>query len=266
VVLVQGGDTVNVSMLRNRMSTRFARRLAGQDYHVLRFDYRGLGESSGENQQLDLDDPLELDAIEAAAYLRSVGCTGIVMVGACFSGRTALAAAPSIPDVVGVVMSTPPLSGFKRGWGLAEQMAREQDLGSYARRAMSKSVLTGLLKPGRRQLYRKLAVTKLNQLRGKAKPGADETSWVSRPMLDALEDTIRREVPVLIVYGADDPFLREYDRAARGRLGVLVSGSKGVVDLVRDVPGELHGFPTIAGQETFMDLTEEWIERRCRRA
>ena len=38
---------LNATSDRNRLQTRLARRLAAIGFHVLRFDYRGFGESSG---------------------------------------------------------------------------------------------------------------------------------------------------------------------------------------------------------------------------
>jgi uncharacterized protein len=263
IVIAQGGDTVNVSMLRNRMSVRLARRLAGEGHHVVRFDYRGLGESSGEIGSLDLENPLAADAAGAACHLERLGCRGVVLVGACFSGRTALAAAPFVDTVVGVVMSTPPVAAFKREDGLAEQLAREMRISDYIRRATSLRVLRGAFSSARRDRYRQLLRAKVKHVSASARARGEDTAWVSSSMIRDLDHTLRRNVPVAIVYGAEDPFLREFDRACHGRLGDIVGAHGGLVDVVRDLPGELHGFPTVASQEAFIEFALEWIRLRC---
>lgn len=270
VVLIQGGDTVNVSMLRNRLAVRMARELASRGYDVIRFDYRGLGESLGELGEMNLDNPMNTDAEGAAAVLVAKGVTRIVLVGACFSGCTALVAAPQIPEAAGVILATPPIAMFKRGFGMAEQMAREQKLGSYLSRAAKPHIWKGMLLPGRRQRYIRLAAAKLRNVVGISsrlegptdQPGDPELRWVNPLLVGPLRQTADNGVPVLFMFGTEDPFLREFDKACQGRLGKIIESSPDVIEVYRDVPGELHGFPSVESQQVFLDLAVEWIERR----
>ena len=73
VLLIQGGDTVNVSLHRNRLAVRLARNLAADGYTCLRFDFHGLGESSGDIGTLHLHNPFTEDAVAAAEVLHQFG-------------------------------------------------------------------------------------------------------------------------------------------------------------------------------------------------
>jgi hypothetical protein len=75
-----------------------------------------------------------------------------------------------------------------------------------------------------------------------------------------LENLAARNVPVLLSFGEQDPLLREFDRARDGRLGRIVDASRSI-EIERSLPGIIHGFPTIPGQEAFLTSSIEWIER-----
>jgi pimeloyl-ACP methyl ester carboxylesterase len=267
IVLVQGGDTVNVSMHRNRLAVRLARRFAADGYHVIRFDYHGLGESTGVIKQLHLHHPFTDDVEGAAAYLRGLGLTSIVLIGACFGSRTALSSAPQIPETSAVLLATPPSAGYDRTEAQSEWMARDASLGDYAKRAASidkvKAILTD---PGRRQLYIKLGTKKLKQV-GKTvlnKTGlkrGDGLDWVSPMLLDPLDAMVKRDVPVLFVFGTKDPLANEFRRAMGGRLGEIMRRSKGKVELIDDIEGLVHGFPSVPVQEAFFDVAVDWVNR-----
>jgi pimeloyl-ACP methyl ester carboxylesterase len=262
VMIIQGGDTVNVSMQRNRLAVRMARMLAERGYTALRFDYHGLGESTGEIGELKLTEPFSEDAIAAAEELRKAGAGHIVMVGACFSARTALAAGPHLPDVSAVVASTPPIAAYGRSDAVAERMARDQKLGDYASLAFRAKTVRALFDPTRRSLYIKFARSKFRQISRRLTGGekGERKWWVSPEFLRQLENLADREVPVLLAYGDEDPLLREFDRARDGKLGRIIADSS-VIDVQRDLPGVIHGFPTIPGQEAFLTSTIDWIER-----
>jgi dienelactone hydrolase len=263
VMIIQGGDTVNVSMQRNRLAVRMARQLAERGHLVLRFDYHGLGESTGQIGELKLTEPFSEDALAAAEELRKAGAGRIVMVGACFSARTALAAGPEIPDLAAVVASTPPIAAYGRSDAVAERMARDQNLADYASVAFRAKTVKALFDPTRRGLYLKFARSKFRQIARRVTGGEKGESrwWVSPEFLAQLENLARRKVPVLLSYGYDDPLLREFDRARDGRLGRIISMSEGTTQVQRDLPGVIHGFPSIPGQEAFLTSTIDWIER-----
>jgi pimeloyl-ACP methyl ester carboxylesterase len=265
VLIIQGGDTVNVSLLRNRMAVRLARRLSELGYTCFRFDYHGLGESTGVIGELRLSSPFTNDAAAAARVLMEAGVSKILLAGACFSSRTALSTAPELDDVVGIVMATPPIGSYERKEAVAERMARERSVGEYAKLALRPKTLKRLFDKDRRAFYLKLAKKKINQVfrNARATTGGDGGNlwWVSRHFLGPLATMSERRTPVLIAYGVDDPLLREFERAEEGELGRILDKSAGLIEVVRDMPGIIHGFPAVEGQEAFLDLAVDWIEK-----
>jgi alpha/beta superfamily hydrolase len=265
VLVIQGGDTVNVSLQRNRMAVRISRELAARGYTCLRFDYHGLGESTGTVGELRLSHPFTEDAVAAAEVLRRYQAGPVVLAGACFSSRTALSAAPLIPDVAGVLMATPPVGSYERTEAVAERMARDRSIGEYATLALRAQTAKGLTDPARRAVYVRLARSKLKQVvrkvAGGVMPGAkDPLWWVSRQLLEPLETMAENRVPVLIAYGVEDPLLREFDRARQGTLGTILNRAGDTVQVARDLPGVIHGFPGVHGQQAFLALAFDWID------
>lgn len=262
VVVIQGGDTVNVSMMRNRLSVRVARMFAAAGFHVLRFDYHGLGESSGVLGELRLSAPFAPDAIAAVECLRrETGAGSVIMIGACFSARTALSAAPRIDDIGGLVLATPPSASFERTEGYAERMARDRGVGDYAAKALRLSTLKRLRDPEIRAVYFKLFRKKISQifLRAKSTTTRDPFYWVSPHLLKPLDEMVDRQVPTYVCFGVEDSELREWERAEAGRLGEIVDRSNGLITVERGMPDRIHGFPTIAGQDAFVDATYDWV-------
>lgn len=100
-VLLAGSDSGRTH--RNRMWVRAARGLAERGVPSLRVDYRGAGDSTG-TARFDSEEPYAEDVVAAAGFLeRATGVSRLVLVGSCFGGRSALAAAAALPEAVGVV-------------------------------------------------------------------------------------------------------------------------------------------------------------------
>ena len=98
VVLFTGGNYTRGH--RNRMWVRAARELAERGVPSIRFDYHGVGDSTGD-LVVDLESPLEEDANGVADVLRrATGVTRLAFVATCFGGRTAMAASARRRDVV----------------------------------------------------------------------------------------------------------------------------------------------------------------------
>ena len=98
VVLLTGANYTRTH--RNRMWVRAARELAERGIPSIRFDYHGVGDSTG-RVVIDLEVALEVDANGAADLLRAVtGVSRLAFVATCFGGRTAMAAAAPRDDVV----------------------------------------------------------------------------------------------------------------------------------------------------------------------
>ena len=109
--------------------------------------------------------------------MHDLGIDDLVLVGACFSARTALSAAPSIRGVRAVVMATPPVGGYGREDAMAERLSREWSWSDYVRRASGDADQPG--QPSHRQAYTRFARFKL---RGAARrPRAATPRCVGEP-------------------------------------------------------------------------------------
>jgi pimeloyl-ACP methyl ester carboxylesterase len=72
---------------------------------VLTFDFRGHGDSDGENRDLE---GMASDVRAAIAFARSRGFTDIVLVGASMGGAAAIVAAAEDPSIAGVIALSAP--------------------------------------------------------------------------------------------------------------------------------------------------------------
>jgi pimeloyl-ACP methyl ester carboxylesterase len=95
----------------HRTLRTMARRLADRGLHVMRFDYFGSGDSFGEETDLSL--PSMLDDIEQGVEecLALAGADRVWLVGLRLGASLAALAAPTIPEVEGVVLWDPILNG-----------------------------------------------------------------------------------------------------------------------------------------------------------
>jgi hypothetical protein len=93
---------------------------------------------------------------------------------------------------------------------------------------------------------------------GHAPPdGAAPPDWVSHRFLDQLDTVIGRGLPVLVVYGRDDPYGRDFETARAGDLGRLLERAGGRVR-VEVVNGRVHGVTSLATQEAVLAAVVDW--------
>lgn len=94
VVILLNGTSIPRTH-RNRLNVRLARRLSELGYFTFRFDYRGLGESTGDAEAGNLDRLHTQDVINIIDFLTDLICPRrIILVGTCFGARTALSVLP----------------------------------------------------------------------------------------------------------------------------------------------------------------------------
>ena len=82
-------------------ASRIGGALAERGIAVLRFDFTGLGHSDGEFANTNFSSNVE-DLVHAADFLRARGEAPAILVGHSLGGAAVLAAAPRIPEVIGV--------------------------------------------------------------------------------------------------------------------------------------------------------------------
>ena len=145
VIVVAGGPQYRVGA--HRQFVTLARLLAGQGYPVLRFDLRGMGDSSGAYlgyQHSEPDIRAAIDALQAAAP----GVTEVVPFGECESASGILFYAHRDARVVGAALANP--------WVRTQEGQAEVILKHYYRdRLLSREFWKQLLR-GRLQVWKSL--------------------------------------------------------------------------------------------------------------
>jgi exosortase A-associated hydrolase 1 len=103
VVIVVGGPQYRVGSHRQFVYT--ARALATSGYPVLRFDYRGMGDSEGEPRTFD---SVSVDIRCAIDYLTAaLGVDGVVLFGLCDAASASLIYCPTDDRVRGLILLNP---------------------------------------------------------------------------------------------------------------------------------------------------------------
>lgn len=104
ILVIVGGPQYRAGSHRQFVST--ARSLAGTGCPVLRFDYRGMGDSEGDYagfEHVAEDIRVAIDAISAACLPRR----GVVLLGLCDAASAALMYCCSDPRVAGLILMNP---------------------------------------------------------------------------------------------------------------------------------------------------------------
>jgi pimeloyl-ACP methyl ester carboxylesterase len=205
-----------------------------------------------------VDEPYLVDLAGAASCIREHDAERITLIGSCFGARTALAGAPLVDDVAGVVLISPPLRDVPLKEETGTRFGLSMGLGEALRRSLRPRTIRGWLEPGRRRTYLRFLSTKIQRGRRRIGGRAElPDAWVSEGFLDPIRDLAERGVPVLFVYGTKDWHYEDFRLALTGRLGEVLSDAPRVEVVVLE--GEVHGLSTVAMQQRVMDLTIGWL-------
>lgn len=254
VVLLSGGDDIP-STNRNRMWVRVARRLAALGFQVLRLDYRGVGESSGENDySLELPATEDLDA--AIRWFQATGVSDLVLGGSCFGASTCVARAASLPGLRGLALISSPVVR-------TSPIVANMPVGLFVKRMRRRKPVRGLLRfdnPKVQADSLRVVRTGLGLAWAAVRSGfrPSRSEWASNDFVDAIVDLPRRGVPLLIVYGDADPEYGEFMDAMGDHLQDLDEQERAAVRL-SVLPGEVHAFADVELQDT----VEEEIAHFC---
>lgn len=262
VIILTGGNVPSPS--RNQTTARIARQAGALGYHVLRFDYHGVGESTGFVENFRLDRPFTKDLDAAVEWLQSLGLNRFVMIGSCFGARTALAGAGAVPNLEGVALLAPPLRDLEMGVAFKEQPI-SQMVKHYRQRATVKDVIKGLFRYKSRRRYFFIAKTRaralMDSVRLRLRGGRqDEFAWISRSFLESIDVVARSPWPVLFVYGDDDDFYDDFERAKGGPLGPILDAAGDRLEVVT-LRGVLHGYPSLSIQVDVIEAVDAWLAR-----
>lgn len=259
VLVVVGGPQYRVGS--HRQFLLLARHLARQGIPVFRFDYRGMGDSSG--AQTDFEDAGQdicqaIDAfLEQAPTVREV-----VIWGLCDGASAATIYAARDRRVTGLVLLNPWL---RTKQGLARAFLRHY----YLRRLLSaefwQGLLRGSIKPAAsaRSLWQILQ----RQLPGKLDKRSESNSGISssgavRPLPVRVAEAWRTfQGPILLILSGEDLIAAEFtDTVAR------VPEWEGLLTMERvtrrDLPEANHTFSRKIWRDQVAAWTIEWLEHR----
>lgn len=257
------GGAVPFSSGRNDMSVHICRRLAGMGHMSIRFDYHGAGESTGIVDRVELGKTHLADTLAAVDVLREHGASQIVLSGACGGARNALAAAKDVPEVHSLVLFSLPLRDHERVASRAHRRAaREWNIWQYVRRALRPKTWRGFFDRRLRRVYLAFAKEKIRAVRRgeTAKPAVPEGAGVTSPtVLEELIHLIKRRIPILLVYGDEDDYYKDFLLDQNERLGSVLERGSDVVQVIV-LPGKVHSFHTLDLQEQLRQLIYDWLD------
>ena len=262
IIAVPGGGWIP-STHRNGMWVRLARALAADGYHMLRFDWHGVGESSGLLEHYELAEPFTSDIAAAADYLSSIGMTRIVLVGTCFGGRTVNASTAHVSNLVALAMFSAPLRDKPK----AEDL-QKHSLGWFIKQALQPKVIKGLFEKRRRRTYMRLLKLKTQSIVNKLlRRSTNRNTSSTRPQiastayLQPLDEVTSNGVPVLLVYGDGDDYYPDFVNARdRGQLGEIMERAGDIMTTIV-VPGDLHSFASLESQDLTVATVREWLAK-----
>ena len=237
----------------HEMLCKLARDLAARGTPVLRFDFRGRGESPGAYGETDLDAMID-DAILAASFLKqATGVRDAAAVGLCSGANVALAAAAwgGAFDRV-ASLSVLPFQSHKS----AMQSLRR-----------TRGMLRGLAaKAFRLSTWRRLFTGEVRILRvlrglvggegGKARTPAGQTRNLKDSSRDLMGALARFRGKVLFVWGGADA----EGAGARAHFEEFARAS-GLEAEFRTVEGSNHNFYSLEWERQVFDLVRGFVER-----
>jgi exosortase A-associated hydrolase 1 len=247
-LIVVGGPQYRVGS--HRQFTLLARALAAGGYPVLRFDYRGMGDSDGEARTFEA---IHDDIASAVAVLqRETGVARVVLWGLCDGASAALIYAASDPRIAGVVAVNP--------WARAEGTLESARLKHYYLRRLFAPDFWRKVLRGRLDVKRATTGVAESVRAAASLPTATESAAYLRQM-QAGWAALRK--PALFILSGQDLTAREFEawalRSPQRR--ELLRGPLATVFPVADAD---HTFSTRAGQGAMTRATLDWIDRLCR--
>jgi dienelactone hydrolase len=260
VVHLRGGNQ-GPSSGRNRTSADLCRRLAEHGFHALRFDYHGVGESTGTVDRFRHDDPFEQDVQACSEWLRDQGIERIVLVGECFGARTALTCS-ALAGLTALVLVSVHVRDAEKDAAGTRALVRHRSLLGYATHALSPRILRQLLNRRLRRNLRRaaLAAWRAESSSRAARKGLAVPGWVSSSFLAGLRDTLRAGIPILLVNGTEDPGYDDFKRASEGTLGTLLNEVSTQVDL-QTFEGRIGACADVSLQAPAIESITAWLRR-----
>lgn len=257
VVIFSSGHWVT-SIGANRTYVRLARELAALGYHAVRFDYGGIGESSGPTREYRVSTPFVEDAEAIVAWLRQRGLRRFVFMGPCYGARVAMAVAVRTPEVEAVGLFPPVTREYVHNERVESLPARV-----VVRRLLRIKTVRGLRDPSRRKRYARVFRNRLRRFVKRLRGGGGEDrrppfQWIAASFLNELSELVDRKVPLLLLMGDEDDFYESYIHGTSGPLGAVLD--RGSDRLTTEIfPGHTHGLASMAVQDAVVGSLLRWL-------
>jgi alpha/beta superfamily hydrolase len=249
VLILSGGGPIPGSVGRNSVWVRASRALASRGFTVLRVDYLGTGESGGSVDRFLLDSP-DLDTIRGALdWLHERGAESVIVMGACFGARGALAVSADDRIAGCILLSLPLVTSAK---------AVRRSVWKLARRGLRVRTVKQMLSRRRRERYRELLWAKARTMRPRQGGAGSQHEMRPAPwVIQAIDRLVTRGAPLALVHGTGDEDYRELLAARAGTLGPHIES--GAIDVL-PVAGRLHTFPDARVSDAAIAQSLAWLE------
>ena len=246
-VVICPGGWYGTSTNRNRVVVRLARAIADLGHVAVRFDWHGVGDSSGVVDRFVLDRPFVGDVVAVCDSLKGAA-DRLAVIGVCFGGRSALAAAPRLENLSGLVLVSFP---FPAEQTKADWRARKMGWRGVANVATNPE----LWRPAARWATRRLRPAP-------AGPKARDITLTPGSFRADMGELRQRGVTVDLVFGADDLELVSFEALRQGPLGDYLERSRPGIEVAVTERGDLSSFRSLEAQETAIDLITGIMRRR----
>jgi exosortase A-associated hydrolase 1 len=251
VVIVVGGPQYRVGS--HRQFTLLARSLAEGGIATLRFDYRGMGDSTGEPRSFE-DIALDIRCAVDAFFARVPALRRVVLWGLCDGASAACFHAVTDPRVQGVILANP--------WIRTEQTEAKAYLKQYyGRRLLNRGFWRKLaggtfrLAPAMRSLGGNIAAASKGLRRG----GQDARESASSLPARVLEAITVFNGRVLVVLSENDLVAAEFKDMMQTTPWKTMAARAAVE--CRDIVAANHTFATAAWRDAVAKASIEWIDR-----
>ncbi len=247
VLVVVGGPQYRVGSHRQFVSS--ARSLAAAGFPVLRFDYRGMGDSDGDYVGFEhaADDiRAAIDALDSACRPQR----GVVLLGLCDAASAALMYCRSDPRVAGLILMNP--------WVRSEQSQAAAVVRHYYVKRLLQADFWRKLFSGGFDFLGSAGSLFGNVARAAKRPAEPQAGGYIESMRAGLSHYTG---PVLIIQSGRDLTAEEFRARCRSdaqwRRGLARSGVE-----VMDMPGADHTFSQARHLEEFNGHCGHWLVRQ----
>ena len=260
----------------HRLYLKIAERLVPIGFHVLRFDYHGLGDSEGELPERALADMYNTvhggryveDTIAAMDWMEGTfGIRRFVGSGLCGGSISALLTASidlRIECLLGIGIPTA-LDGGPENWGRSLTGGQLKELRTgYLRKLMDPRAWTRLLsgKTNYSVLWRSLRggsrARSSSPGRTPSAPAADNVNPRFAPAFRAVLDSAR---PMLLIFSANDRMHHEFEEKFEGRNPDLAA-RRGTLYQTIVIPNANHVLSDRSSVTALLDHAELWLAVR----